>query len=357
MKRLLFVVEAMGGGVFTYIVDLANELSNNYDVYVAYGIRKQTPQNYKDYFDKKVHLIKVNSFTRSINIKSDLSAFNEIRKIKEIVKPDIIHLHSSKAGVLGRIAFKNFDGPLFYTPHGYSFLMKNIGHIKKFFYYFIEKLCSNIKGITIACSLGEYKVAKKLSSNATYVNNGINVEKLKKLSDIMQPFHSNKLTVVTVGRISLQKNPILFNEIAKMMPNVSFKWIGDGELRDELTASNVSITGWLDRKNVLAHLMSADIFILTSLWEGLPMSLLEAMYLQKICIVSDVVGNNDVICNGENGFICKDRYDFFSTIQEIKSNQIDTKAIKMTALSDVLSVYNTKTMAKGYKKIYENEGN
>lgn len=50
-KKILYIVEAMGGGVFTYIVDLANELVNSYDMYIAYAVRKQTPQNYKDYFD------------------------------------------------------------------------------------------------------------------------------------------------------------------------------------------------------------------------------------------------------------------------------------------------------------------
>ena len=58
-KKILYIVEAMGGGVFTYIVDLANELVNSYDMYIAYAVRKQTPENYKDYFDKRIHLIEV----------------------------------------------------------------------------------------------------------------------------------------------------------------------------------------------------------------------------------------------------------------------------------------------------------
>lgn len=55
-KKILYMVEAMGGGVFTYIVDLANELVDTYDMYIAYAVRKQTPANYKDYFDKRMHL-------------------------------------------------------------------------------------------------------------------------------------------------------------------------------------------------------------------------------------------------------------------------------------------------------------
>ena len=93
-KKILYIVEAMGGGVFTYIVDLANELVNSYDMYIAYAVRKQTPENYKDYFDKRIHLIEVENFARAINPSKDIAAFFEIRKIAKRVRPDIIHLHS-----------------------------------------------------------------------------------------------------------------------------------------------------------------------------------------------------------------------------------------------------------------------
>ena len=80
-KKILYIVEAMGGGVFTYIVDLANELVNKYDMYIAYAVRKQTPENYKDYFDKRIHLIEVKNFGRAINPVKDIAAFFEVKKI------------------------------------------------------------------------------------------------------------------------------------------------------------------------------------------------------------------------------------------------------------------------------------
>lgn len=113
-KKILYIVEAMGGGVFTYIVDLANELVNKYDMYIAYAVRKQTPENYKDYFDKRINLIEVKNFGRAINPVKDIAAFFEVKKIAAEIKPDIIHLHSSKAGAIGRMAF-NGKIPMFYT--------------------------------------------------------------------------------------------------------------------------------------------------------------------------------------------------------------------------------------------------
>ena len=79
-KKILYIVEAMGGGVFTYIVDLANELVNSYDMYIAYAIRKQTPENYKDYFDKRIHLIEVKSFGREISPKKDIASIFEVSR-------------------------------------------------------------------------------------------------------------------------------------------------------------------------------------------------------------------------------------------------------------------------------------
>ncbi|MBT9059115.1 glycosyl transferase, partial [Lactobacillus delbrueckii subsp. bulgaricus] len=66
--RLLYFVESMGGGVFTYIVDLANSLVDDWDVYIGYAVRNQTPQNYREYFDERVHLIEVKNFARSTSI-------------------------------------------------------------------------------------------------------------------------------------------------------------------------------------------------------------------------------------------------------------------------------------------------
>lgn len=244
-KKILYIVEAMGGGVFTYIVDLANELVNSYDMYIAYAVRKQTPQNYKDYFDKRIHLIEVKNFGRAIDPLKDVAAFFEVKKIAAEIKPDVIHLHSSKAGAIGRMAF---DGkiPMFYTPHGYSFLMEDYKPMKRRMFKLIESVCAKRNCTTISCSVGEHQESLKLTKHATYVNNGINMAELQKIVDKTEKVE-HPFTVYTLGRICYQKNPTLFNEIAESLPDVKFVWIGDGELRGELTSKNIEITGWADR--------------------------------------------------------------------------------------------------------------
>ena len=350
-KKILFIVEAMGGGVFTYMVDLANELVKDYDMYIAYAVRSQTPDDYKDYFNKKIKLIEVENFGRSINPIKDLKAFFEIKKIAKQVKPDIIHLHSSKAGALGRFAFDGTKAPVFYTPHGYSFLMQDHSRLKRFVYKTIETVCAKRNCTTISCSEGEHKESLKLTRKAVYVNNGINISELQELIDSANTKKNPIFTVFTLGRICCQKNPALFNQIALAMPDIHFLWIGDGELRDELNAPNIQITGWTERKEALKYSLQGDAFLLTSLWEGLPISLLEAMYMNKICIVNNTIGNKDIIHNGQNGFVCKNLDEFVMSIRTAQKGNI--KKYIENAYQDILTKYNTTVMPKEYNKIYQ----
>jgi glycosyltransferase involved in cell wall biosynthesis len=349
-KKILYIVEAMGGGIFSYIVDLSNELINYYDIYIAYAVRKQTPQNYMDYFDKRINLIKVENFCRSINPIKDIKAMLELKQIEKKIKPDIIHLHSSKAGAIGRIAF-NGKIPMFYTPHGYSFLMENCNAIKRILFKSIEYICAKRKCVTISCSAGEHLETLKLTKKAVYVNNGININELQKNIDKTEKIN-HPFTVFTLGRICYQKDPTLFNEIAKQLSDIRFIWIGDGELRNELNSSNIEVTGWVDRMKAIKYAVNADVFILPSRWEGLPISLLEAMYMKKICIVSNVIGNRDVIINNYNGFICLNADDFIKKIKTVRINDFDS--VVENAHNEILKKYNTQIMASEYKDIYEN---
>lgn len=351
-KKILYFVEAFGGGIFTYLCNLSNQLCEDFDIYIAYGIRNQTPKNFEKYFDKSVHLIHVKNYQREVSFSKDLAAYKEMQDIIKKVQPDLVHLNSSKAGILGRLLLKNSKIPVFYTPHGYSFLMTDISNKKRFFYKTLEKIFAfkNIK--TIACSKSEYEITKKLTSNSTYVDNGID---LKEFNDInlkfIEPKLSKKIVVATLGRISIQKNPHLFNQIAELFPDLEFLWIGDGKLKSELTASNITITGWVNSKEALKYLNKSNIFLLPSLWEGLPMALLEAMYLKKICIVSNVVGSKDTIIDGKNGYICNNLDQFVKKIK-LALNKADTKDIVDNAHNEILRHYSAQVMAKEYEKIY-----
>lgn len=363
MKKILYIVEAFGGGVFTYMVDLANAMCKEYDVTIAYALRDQTPEDYLRYFDPSIHMVRVEHFTRSIGLGGDIQAYFELRGLIQKIKPDILHFHSSKAGVLGRFAASS-KIPMFYTPHGYSFLMSSHSEKHRLIYKWIEQVCGLRNCTTVAVSKGEYEAALTVTKRATYVSNGVNLEDLQKVLLHQTPArrqadglctHNGNPVVCTLGRICEQKNPEVFNAIAKQFPDLTFYWIGDGHLRDKLTASNIVITGWVERERALQILQQADIFVLPSLWEGLPMSLLEAMYLGRVCIVSNIIGNKDVITEGVNGYLAEDVSGFCSQLQKIlDADAAVLDRIRQKAKEDVQKEYNTTVMANKYAALYKN---
>lgn len=352
-KKILHVVEAFGGGIFTFLVDLVNNTSNDFDITIAYGKREQTPENFECYFNNNVKFIEVTNFARSINLKKDIKSFFEIKRIIKEVNPDVIHLHSSKAGFLGRFAANGKRIKMLYNPHGFSFLMQDCSKIKRLMYWLIEKISTMRKCTIVGCSQGEYEEAQKLSNNSICINNGVNIEKLDEETKYFKEkeVDFNNLKICTSGRIGYQKNPELFNKIAESFPNLQFTWIGDGELRECLKASNIKVTGWKTRNEVLELVNENDIFILTSLWEGLPISLLEAMYLKKVCIVTDCIGNRDVIKNKINGFVILE-----NTCEEIIKELMITNIEKIVekAKKSVIDDYNIKDNSKMYITQYLN---
>lgn len=353
--KVLHIVESFGGGVFSFLVDLVNSTSYNYDITIAYGVRKETPDNFKEYFNKNVKFVEIKNFTRDINLKKDLKAIKEVRKIVKELNPNVVHMHSSKAGAIGRLAVSAKRRKLLYNPHGFSFLKMDISNLKRLLYKVLEKVLSLRKCTVVACSEGEYDEALKITKNSICINNSLNLDKMNKITKKInkREIDYNNFKICTVGRIDFSKNPELFNEIAKSFPNIKFTWIGDGELKEKLTSSNINITGWLKKEEVVKLLNENDIFILSSLWEGMPLSLLEAMYMKKICIVSNCIGNRDVITNGENGFICNSLEDYKNAIQNIIDNKIEYDKIIENARKDIENKFSIEIMSKKYEEAYK----
>ena len=351
-RKLLIVVEAFAGGIYSYLKGLLNNVVDEYDVTVLYALRSQTPKDFEKDFDKRIKFIHSKHLTRSIGLH-DLKALFEIRKIVKEIQPDIIHCHSSKVGALTRVGINTRKYKVFYTPHGYSFLMEDSSKLKRTIYWIYEKIAAMNKATTIACSKGEYEASLKLTKRATYISNGVELEDIKEyIPKNPKKINTKKLTIATTGRVSYQKNPKLFNEIAENFPNIKFIWVGMGDLENELTSKNIEITGWKTKDELMKILLKSDIFILPSLWEGLPISLLEAMALKMPCIVSNVIGNKDVIKNKENGFICNNLDEYIKVIKNIQNNKYDLEKISNNAYKDIIETYNIKVMSDNYKKLY-----
>ncbi|MCD8303073.1 MAG: glycosyltransferase [Prevotellaceae bacterium] len=352
MKRVMHVAEPFATGVLSFLVDVTRRQVDDYEIYILYGVRPLTPKNVERLFDSRIHLIRMPSFKGALGTVVNPKAYIDVYRMYKEIKPDVVHLHSSAAGFVGRWALPCGRQPVFYTPHGFSFLAGNGPALKRALYKTLERVSAMRPARTVACSKGEYEEALRLPGTPTYVNNGINTEELE---PYVRPSGktAGPVRVCTSGRILPQKNPSLFNRIAESLPGMRFTWIGEGDMRNLLTAPNIEVTGWVSRDRALGILGESDFFILPSLWEGLPISLLEAMYMKKVCLVSDIAGNRDVIRNGENGFVCDTAEEYADRIRAVADGKIDGQALAARASLDVARNYNADLMAKRYKAIYE----
>ena len=352
--KVVHVVECFAGGVYSFLSNLTNEL-NKEEYIVIYGVnRDNTPNNFKEKFPSNTQFIPWKSASRNLNPLKDIKALWELYIIlKRIDGIDIIHLHSSKAGFLGRIVsfLLGKSKKTIYTPHAISFLRLDVSPKKRKIFIAMEKFASFFGGKIVACSQSEKEAIEEQGiKNVTFINNGIKPLQIEKKVNT-----SDKITIISVGRLSIQKNPKLFNDIALEFidnPNIQFIWCGDGELKSELTSPNIKCTGWIERKTLKNYLANADIYLSTSLWEGLPLSVLEAMSIGLPVVLSDCVGNRDLVENKD--FLYQDKQ---KAVQMINYYIKNKKILKKESLKSKIifdRYFKLDRMSNSYYYLYKN---
>lgn len=304
-KKIFHIIESTATGTLSAMRGLANSQCNNGDdVYIIYSKRKDTPKDLSKYFNSNAKLINV-QMKSFVDI---LISFVKIFKLINKIKPNYIFLASSSAGFIGRIVglFVSKKILFFYIPHCISYIRQDISKIKKSIFIFFELIASLKKSLIIACSKSELEQIQKYikTSGSILVENAVTPEYINlKLNKI------RKRNVVTIGGIRTQKDPKNFAEIAKEIikqdDSISFTWIGDGDyvLKKHLIKAGVEVTGWIDANNVKKKLLNSTLYLSTAKWEGMPISILEALACGLPTIAFDCPGNADIIKNREIGFV------------------------------------------------------
>jgi glycosyltransferase involved in cell wall biosynthesis len=175
---------------------------------------------------------------------------------------------------------------------------------------------------------------------------------------------SDTKVVLSVGPFKPQKDPIAYVECAAMVaaqiPNVKFLWSGDGELRAEvekrvreLQLENVvQLLGW--RKDIPALLRICDVFILTSLWEGLPRAAVEALIVGKPVVAFDVDGVSEIVRNGANGFVLSpgNQEEFARKLIQVLSEQNLRDRFSEEAVRTIDSSFDINFMVRQQEQLY-----
>lgn len=360
--KIIHIAESFAGGVYDFIYDLVSGMPEH-TYTIIYSEREHTPADFKNKFPDNIDFIHWNQASREINLSQDFKAYRQLVSILKYLpqEPDVIHLHSSKAGFLGRMAARRLGlyNKVIYTPHGVSFLRKDVSNLKHKLFVYLEKMGSLCGGNVVACSASEAEAFHAHNIKATYVNNGIKCATTQTDSNDNNGVTVNKkIRIGTIGRITYPKNPAMFNEIANQFKtdnSVEFVWIGGGgELEDELVSPNIVKTGWISRDEVNTELSQIDIYISTSLWEGLPLSVLQAMCFGKPLLLSSCVGNQDLVKNNYNGML-------FNTTEEAKHGLTkmlgDTETLKVFGENSKKFLLENFTLAQtiaNYEILYQN---
>lgn len=369
--KVMHITQAVIGGTLEYIrLFFTNIDKNKFDVELvcpAYGPMKHEIE----VLGFKVHVI---DMKREINLMEDFKAYLNLKALVIKVKPDIIHIHSSKAGVIARLVAYKCRVPCVYNPHGWSFSM-NVSERKKKFYAFIERYCAKYCNYIINISDSEQKLALKYNicsdDKMKVIYNGIDIEKYntvydrKKVLDELD-IPSNSFIIGMVGRITKQKSPETFIRIASTLKqkieNVYFVLVGDGELRNDIAKltrvlgvnDRVRITGWTN--SVGKYISVFNVGVLTSKWEGFGLVITEYMAAKKPVVASNVGGIANIIRNSCNGFLVDpdDIEKFSERILEIYNSDKLKNKITENAYKDVCDKFDIKRVVKQHEEIYTN---
>ncbi len=297
-------------GVQNMMLSLLDGLdSDKYEIYV---LSKPGGPLVDEVRRRGYHHIPVNSLRRGIS-RWDFITFYKFIKIFRKYGFDIIHTHSSKTGFLGRIAGRFARVPkIVHTVHGFPFHQFQPKYVRKF-YQILERLASQFcdKVVFVNNSERELAIAKKIVSpnKALTIYNGIELPDINKLKS---PLKTDNLIIGSVLRFWKQKNVINTVEAAikvcRESSKINFVFIGDGEQLNECIkmvddaemVEKIQFPGW--QINIFEWLIGFDVFLLFSKWEGLPISILEAMSVGLPIVASDIKGNNELV-NSRNGYL------------------------------------------------------
>lgn len=301
----------------------------------------------------EVEQFKLKNMVRPISPKKDLKVFFELKKIVKDYNPDIIHLHSSKAGVLGRLVAFPHCCRVVYTVHGFDSI-----RLKYRIFLPLEKILQHFCGAIVGVSDYDNKILRreKIKKNVCTVYNGIDENLI--LKEDTFPIKTEKKIVMSIARISAQKKLQMFLDVAGKLPEYQFVWFGGStehsieELKKiYIIPENVVLLG--DVPNASSYIHFCDLFVLFSNFEGLPMTIIEAMSQKKAIVASNVGGIYELV-DESNGAIIENDVNLASeVIKKILDNSEMKASMEEKSYEKFNNSFTLEKMWNRYKEIYD----
>jgi len=374
VKVLNIITRLNVGGASIHAVNVTYGLADCYDSLLVSGQIESYESDMAYYADKyNVPVTYIKNLRRELSLISVIKAFFQLFALVKREKPDIVNTHLAKAGALGRmVAYLAGVSQIYHTFHG-DYYKGDFSKHKIRFFIFIEKMLAKITTKIISPTENDKKelikrgIAK--ADKIVVIKLGFDFSNFVAPPQYQQLFREqyhippSSFVIALIGRISYQKNPALFVEIASHFINsdIYFPLIGDGDLNDDIQKEicnrglqdRVFITGFIrDLKSVYA---SVDMVLVTSFFEGTCMVLVEGMANGKIVITTDVGGVSDYIVNGVNGFIVSEPTPecFIDIINQVIDNKVETIVISENAKKTATELFSIDRLIEDMKILYE----
>lgn len=358
MNILQITLRADYGGGPEHVFILEKYIDKNY-----FNIYTACPRQ-KPYYDLYKNLSK-DTFTLPFR-KFKLKVLYRLLLFCRKNKINLIHAHGKGAGIYGRLLGLFLRTPIIYTLHGVDY--NHLG-MKKYLYIFIERFLNIFTSKIINVSNTERITALSLKlynrDKSIVIPNGIDINKYLYASSYDRAVFDlceDDFIIGNISRFDLPKGlPYLLKSFQRVsIPNKKLVIIGDGDDRDEIVKlinklnleKSVKLLGFRD--DVCKIIKMFDMYVSTSIWEGLPISILEVMASEVPIVATDVVGNNELIVNNITGKLCKSK-NISNITQSINCmfNSKQKDVFIKNALELVSSKYSVANMIAGVEEIYK----
>ncbi|MCP4482897.1 MAG: glycosyltransferase family 4 protein [bacterium] len=371
MKKIVTIITKLEfGGAQKIALYSANNLGKGFESYFISGEIGILDKDKKKKYSNIKQFFNIRQMHREIKILDDLRSFIALIILLKKIKPAVVHTHSPKAGLIARwAAFFAGVPKIVHTHHGFG-LALTLSRKLQFFYFLLEKMNTLITDQLIFVSEGNFnyaiknKIANKKKS--VIIHCGIDLEAYGK-KNTKKIKTKGPVTIGVIACFKKVKAPLDIVRVAACMKqmNTEFVIIGDGELRAEIeeeviklgVSDKIKLLGWQD--NIPEILETFNIFLLTSLSEGLPLALLEAMASSLPIVATNIQGIRDLIISNENGFLVEphDISGFVEKITLLLNNQhLQEKFIK-NSLAILTDKFDQRRMVRKVLQVYQGGNN
>lgn len=345
------------GGTATYVSNLVQgQVGLGHSVLLATGFVPEKES--EDEVLGALSFKRINNMSREISILKDLKASSELKKLIHEFKPDLIHTHTFKAGLLIRTLRTPI--PIIHTFHGHHLYDPEFGYLKRSLLNWIERRLAKKASalVTVGKKVGQELLAVGVGESSKYFSIPPGIYGLAQIdgTGIRQKFgvSENDIVVVWLGRFTRVKRPDLVVEVGRAIPGTIFLMAGDGELLESIkkeAPGNVRCLGIQNRDEMWGI---ADIALCTSDSEGMPLALIEAQMAGVPVVSTDVGSISEIVENGVTGELATNIPAALSkAVELLASSSVKRIDMSTAAKTRAKKLFSVEVMVSAHQNLYE----